>query len=76
MQSLTMTITIKQSFKFGKKIRNLSGKFFDKSTTFGIDFCWYEHAKHKISPFESTPVGAKTPDPKTLTLPTESSKRK
>ena len=30
----------------------------------------------KISPLESTPVGAKTIDPKTLTIPTEYSKKK
>ena len=35
-----------------------------------------KHDKHKKPHLDSTPVDTKTPDPKPLTLPTESSKRK
>ena len=61
-----MTITIKMSFKFGNRTRNLSANKFDESTTFGFESYWYEHGKQKISHLESTPVGKKTPDPRPL----------
>ena len=42
-----MTITIKLSFKFVNKTRNLSADFFYESTTFGFDSYWYKHNKLK-----------------------------
>ena len=70
------TITIKLSFKFGRRISNLSCNCFGELTTIGLDSYWHKHDKCKKSHLDLTPVGTKTPDPKTITLPTELSKRK
>ena len=54
----------------------MKAKIFKELTTFGLDSCWYENFIRKNLPLDLTPVGAKTSDPKTLTLLTDLSKIK
>ena len=68
-KSLAMIITIKLVFKFGAEIRNLSAK------QFRINSYWRNPNKRKNVTFGLDSCWYKTPDPKPLTRPTESSKR-
>ena len=65
----------KTDFEIWRENQEFGRNCFDESTTFVLDSYRYKHNKYKTSHLYLNHVGKKTPYPKQLTLPTESSER-